>query len=57
MMCILCGQNKATVPDRNRQGRPVARLRVECHRDRLTNDMRDVVAEFLKRKAKREAEG
>ena len=43
MMCILCRRNKATVPDRSRPGRPVARLCVECHRDRLARDMLEVV--------------
>ena len=37
--CEICGQRPATVPDRDRPGRPVNRICSECHRDRLAADI------------------
>lgn len=37
-LCEVCGVNKATIPDRNRQGRPINRLCSECHGKRLAGD-------------------
>jgi hypothetical protein len=48
--CIVCGINKATIPDRERQGRPVKRLCLECHRQRLKEDIQ-YIAKTLERKS------
>ena len=46
--CEICGQRPATVPDRERQGRPVNRICSECHRSRLAEDMKIVMAAAAK---------
>jgi len=38
-LCILCRVNEATVPDRERMGRPIKRVCRECHTDRLRGDL------------------
>jgi len=47
-MCEICGQRPATVPDRDRPGRPVNRVCSECHRSRLAEDMKIVMAAAAK---------
>lgn len=42
--CIVCRERLATVPDRERMGRPIKRVCRECHRARLAED----VARILK---------
>lgn len=37
-MCILCGKGPAEVPDRERLGKPIKRVCVECHGERLWRD-------------------
>ncbi len=37
--CILCEENKAVLPDRDRMGRPIARICKQCHAARLTGDL------------------
>jgi hypothetical protein len=51
-MCELCGKNPATVPDRNRMGRPINRVCGSCHGLRLAGDM----ARILQIRAERAAE-
>lgn len=46
--CEICGQRPATVPDRDRPGRPVSRICSECHRSRLAGDMKIVMAAAAK---------
>lgn len=41
--CILCKENKATIPDRNRMGRPIARLCTQCHAARLIGDLEYII--------------
>lgn len=42
-LCIKCGTNPATVPDRNNPGRPIKRLCSACHGERLRGDIRVVL--------------
>lgn len=37
-LCVICKTRPATVPDRNRPGRPINRLCSECHATRLQED-------------------
>ncbi len=37
-LCEVCRVNPATVPDRERMGRPIKRVCSECHADRLRGD-------------------
>ena len=37
--CELCHSRPATIPDRNRMGRPINRICNECHMARLRGDM------------------
>lgn len=48
-MCEICGENPATVPDRERMGRPINRLCSACHGARLRNDMRYIMECHKKR--------
>lgn len=43
-MCEVCHKNPAEVPDRERMGRPINRICLECHAKRLRGDMGVVVA-------------
>ena len=38
-MCEVCGKNPAEVPDRERMGRPINRICLECHAKRLKMDI------------------
>ncbi|MCI0527847.1 MAG: hypothetical protein L0Y56_10465 [Nitrospira sp.] len=42
-MCEICGDNPATVPDRERVGRLINRLCSLCHALRLAGDMRKIL--------------
>jgi len=42
-LCIICKQRKATVPDRERMGRPILRVCSECHRERLRDDLSKIL--------------
>ncbi len=42
-LCELCGENKATVPDRNRTGRLINRLCTRCHGLRLADDLQQIL--------------
>lgn len=42
--CILCLRREATVPDREREGRPIKRICSECHKARLLGDIKRVLA-------------
>lgn len=44
MKCIVCKQREATVPDRERMGRPIKRLCTECHGNRLRGDITKILA-------------
>ena len=43
-MCEFCGKNKASVPDRNRSGRPIKRVCSACHSARLCGDLKYIQA-------------
>ena len=51
--CIICGINKAEVPDRSYQGigRPIKKVCVKCHSERLKEDMKYIL-EIHKRRIK-----
>jgi hypothetical protein len=51
MLCIICRQNPAEVPDRERMGRPIKRVCRACHVDRLRGDL----AAILERRRKENA--
>ena len=38
-MCEICHKNHAEVPDRERMGRPINRICLECHAKRLKMDI------------------
>lgn len=42
-LCEVCGVNKATIPDRNRMGRPINRVCSTCHSARLRGDLEYIV--------------
>ncbi len=44
MNCIICHTRKAEVPDRERMGRPIKRLCIKCHADRLRGDIKNILA-------------
>jgi hypothetical protein len=49
-LCELCQERPASIPDRNREGRPINRICSQCHRIRLAGDLRNVlVVEYKKR--------
>ena len=50
-MCEICGKNPAAVPDRDRMGRPIKRICLECQRIRLAGDFARIMEI---RKARRE---
>lgn len=43
-LCIVCGARPPEVPDRERMGRPIKRVCLECHRARLAGDARPIIA-------------
>ena len=43
-ICIVCGIEKAIIPDRERMGRPIKRLCLKCHRQRLKEDIQMIMA-------------
>lgn len=47
-LCIICRERKATVPDRNQQGRYVNRVCGQCHAARLMEDMKFIFGSKLK---------
>lgn len=47
--CIVCRERPATVPDRNQGGRLINRVCAECHRERLRDDLRHVLAVHKRR--------
>ena len=49
-MCEVCKQNPATVPDRERMGRPIKRICKSCHGNRLEGDIRAIFEGLLGRK-------
>jgi len=42
-MCEVCGVNPATVPDRERMGRPIKRVCKSCHALRLAGDIKHIL--------------
>ena len=50
--CVICGERPATVPDRERMGRPINRLCTDCHGARLVGDMKFLQAAREKKLAK-----
>ena len=51
-LCIRCHSRPAVVPDRERTGRPIARICRECHAQRLVMDMLRIVESHTKEEAK-----
>lgn len=49
-ICIICKERPATVPDRERMGRPIKRLCRQCHAARLQGDIRLIFEGLLGRK-------
>lgn len=47
-LCEVCGKNPATIPDRNRMGRPINRICSECHSKRLKGDLFDIMTRMKK---------
>lgn len=47
--CIVCHERPAAVPDRNVMGRPIKRVCLECHRERLQSDFQPLL-DALERK-------
>jgi hypothetical protein len=48
-LCFLCHQHPAALPDRERMGRPIKRVCVECHRERLTRDLEKILEHHFHR--------
>jgi hypothetical protein len=55
-ICEICGKNPATVPDRERMGRPINRVCSSCHSLRLIGDMKRIMELREKNRAQRELE-
>lgn len=51
-LCEICGLNPATVPDRNRMGRPINRICGPCHSIRLKGDIKSIKELHEQRKQK-----
>lgn len=49
-MCELCGENPATLPDRERMGRPIKRVCSRCHSARLRGDLQHILNEARKKR-------
>lgn len=49
-MCEICGEKPATVPDRERMGRPINRICSSCHSLRLVGDIKSILALRQKRR-------
>lgn len=50
MICIICGNDKAVVPDREQgPGRPIKKVCRSCHGKRLLGDLKRVLQEHKKR--------
>lgn len=47
-MCIVCGERKAELPDRNVMGRPIKRVCKECHAGRLRSDIQAIMLKYKK---------
>jgi hypothetical protein len=56
MLCRICGEEPATVPDRDTGGRR-NEICSTCHAERLKGDMRHILAVEAKRRREREKEG
>jgi len=41
-ICIVCGKNKATIPDRNSMSRR-NKVCIDCHRKRLAGDVQHII--------------
>ena len=49
-MCEICGDNPATVPDRERMGKLVNRVCESCHTLRLVGDLKRIAELHKKRR-------
>ena len=59
-LCEVCRKNWASVPDRNRMGRPINRICTACHQDRLKEDIGNILqcmADVMKTETKKPPEG
>ena len=50
-MCEICGENPATVPDRERGGKLINRVCSSCHALRLAGDMKRITELHEKRRS------
>ena len=50
-MCVICGENPATVPDREQMGRLINRVCGRCHVLRLRGDLQRILELREKRMA------
>lgn len=55
-LCIICRERKAAVPDRD-SGSKKLKVCSMCHRERLKNDLRHILAVERKRWEKRKVKG
>lgn len=46
-MCEICGKKPATVPDRERGGKPINRICSECHAERLRADIKEHICKRI----------
>ena len=44
VLCIVCSERPATVPDRETMGRPIKKVCGQCHAARLRGDMHRIMA-------------
>ena len=49
-MCIVCHKRAPEVPDRNVMGRPIKRVCLECHGERLRGDLALGMSRILKQR-------
>jgi len=49
-MCEICGEKRATVPDRERMGRLINRVCGSCHKLRLAGDIKRILELHEKRR-------
>ena len=54
-LCEICGENPATVPDRERMGRLINRVCSSCHALRLAGDMKRIMELYEQRRARERA--
>lgn len=51
-LCKICGINEATIPDRNKPGRPIKEICSKCHSLRLAGDIKELLKLHKNKKLK-----